>query len=238
VVCSVFLAAQASANGVQKSTKDYTFTVAPKDYTMTIIGEGTVSAVPNQIDIFITIEAFSKTSQQDAMFAQAGNTANVIRYLLQQGIDEKNIKTLSYAFRPKFEYDQSSRKQVQVGYVASQRMKVHTSQVRAGTIIDGVVSVGGATVNQVKFVVSNRKELMEAATVSAIHDAMDKAARRAKLLDVTLGSVVGYQEGSPSRPMMGRSMQMDMEAGATPMLPAGETGIRATVSVTFKIMNQ
>jgi len=208
-------------------------------YTVTITGEGVVSAVPNQVDIFMTIEASSTTNQKDALRDQATKVKQVIDFLRKEGVADKNITTQSYQFGPQYEYDRQTSKRKLVGYKATQRLKIRVPRVFGGSIIDGISKL--VFINQVRFVLSNRKELLEVAVNSAIADAKAKAQRRASTLGIKLGAILGYREGTSRSPQLrfkGRALAMsaDVVEDVAPSLPAGEAEIRSFVSVTYELI--
>jgi len=208
-------------------------------YTVTVMGEGTVSAIPDQVNLFVNIDSFSKGSQQAAMRRQAEKTEIVLSILGQAGVDTRDggdVTTLNYRFGPKYEYDRTQKKNVLTGFVATQHLKIRTSLSAAGEVID-VIS-NHASVNQVSFVVSSRDELLEMAANLAIDDAQARAKRRAEKLGIELGVIVGFQEGNSFSPMPIMAKGISAMRVAVPQLPAGETEIRATVSVTYELIPQ
>lgn len=209
-------------------------------YTINVQGEAVVSAVPDEVSISLTLEGHSVRSQREAVKLQAEKTAALLAFFKQEGVPDKKIQTTEYWFGPTYEWKQvdNQNKQVFKDFTARQRLTVCVSRDKASGLIDGVPQL--ATVNGVAFIVSNAKELQEAAVDAAIDDAKARAAKRAARLGVKLGAILGYSENkeSPDRPQPAyRTAGMRGEsADAAPSLPAGEAELRVSVTLTYQLL--
>lgn len=210
---------------------------ADRIFSITLTGEGKVYAVPDKAEIFVRVNGVDRIIQEFAVEEQTKKMQNVMDFLRGKNIPSKDIFTLSYSCGPRYEYDKTQQKRILVEYVASQRLKIRVSKDVVGAIIDGVSTL--AFVDNITFVVSNKKELFEKAIALAINDAKSKAQKRASALGIKLGAVIGYQE-SLNHPLQ-RGMRNEMSSlsdrgSSVPTIPAGENEIRATVSITYEII--
>jgi uncharacterized protein len=191
--------------------------------------------------------------EKDAVSAQnksAEASNNIIAFLKEKGIEEKDIKTVNYSLSPKYEYIDAvcnsfgycpPGKQNLVGYTVDQTVSVKVRKVdTAGDLISGVGGKGATNVSGLTFTVDDPDVVREEVRAEAIKDAKEKAERLADNLGVRLGRLISYYEDSNS-PMPyangygGAMMEKSMDASMAPMLTPGENEIISTVNLIYEI---
>jgi len=232
--------------------KEYRFigTGVPASNTISIAGQGEVFAVPDTGTFTVTVREEAET----VAFAQDEATKKinaVIDYLKGAGVEEKDIKTVSYNVNPKYEWNQAGcvggfcppGKQELIGFEVYQSLSVKVRDTKkAGELLSGVGSKGASEVSGLTFTIDDEDELKAEARELAIAEAQEKAEMLAAELGVTLVRVVGfYEESGGGYPMPlaygrgGDMMAASMESKVAPELPVGENKILSTVNITYEI---
>ncbi len=218
---------------------------------ITVTGKGEAFAVADIANFSFSIDEEAPTLPEAQKKAtEKGN--KTLAYLKENGVDEKDIKTLSYNAGPKYEYTCSPKiaygcvngKNVIVGYTISNRVGVKVRNVeKAGELLTGIGERGAANMSELQFVVDDEEVLKAEARKLAIEDAKEKAEILAKDLGVDLDDITSFYENTNDYPMYSaRSdtmMEKNMVGGAManpiPQLPKGENKVMVSVSVTYKI---
>jgi len=222
--------------------------VAPQT-TITVTGKGEQIAVPDiaQLSFSARNEAATVPDAQ-AKTTETMNTA--IKYLKDNNIDEKDIKTTSYNIYPRYEYERSiectqyycppSGKRVLVGYEVSQTVSVKIRDIKnAGKIIGGLGEVGVSDLSGLSFSIDDEEAIKRAARQDAINSAKQKAKELARDLGVDLVRVVSFSEGG-TYPVY-RFDHLDSAAVGkvameeAPEIPAGENTVISNVTITYEI---
>jgi uncharacterized protein len=199
---------------------------------LTVSGEATVTAVPDEAQIDVGVASDGKTAREAS---DTNNTAmgKVLLALKTANVDEKDVQTSQLSLQPQYGPNRSGSSPV-VGYRAGNRIivKLHDVLKVAGTI-DTLVGAGANEIGGIAFSVSNASKLLDDARERAIADARRKAEIYAKAAGVTLGPPLGIAEqGSPS-PIAYRKISAGL-AAATPIAP-GEQTLQVAVSVSWAI---
>lgn len=218
--------------------------------TISVVGEGEVSAVPDIAVIDISISKEGKLAK-DATDALNEMIASTLSYLKEQEIADKDIKSEYGGIAPKYEreeiycvtYPCPQGKTKIVAYTATQNINIkirvtdNANEIRSGLATLGITNISGPT-----FSVDDEDLLKEEAKAKAISDAREKAEKLTKNLDVKLGKVVSfYEEGEGAYPItyskssMGFGGDMEMQSMDAPILPKGENKIFSRVNITYRI---
>ena len=236
---------------VLKGLREYRFIGAGVSATNTIVvsGEGEVFAVPDIATFSISITEEAK-EVEDAQTEATRKTNEIIAYLKDAGIEERDIKTTNYNVYPRYEYHETSTggivrpggERVLVGFEVSQSLTIKVRDTeKAGEILSGVGSRGVSNVSGLSFTIDDEDELKADAREMAIDDAKEKAETLARDLGVDLVRIVGFNEGGGGypEPMYARaeSLAFDSAVGGSvaPELPVGENKITSNVTVTYEI---
>lgn len=219
--------------------------------TITVSGEGEVFAVPDLATFSVTVTEEAK-EVKDAQKVATEKINDIIDYLKSAGIEDKDIKTVSYNVYPKYEWKQevcSDRycppgNQEMIGFEVSQSVEVKVRDTeKAGDILSGVGNLGVNTVSGLSFTIDDEDALNAQARAESIADAEAKAQELASQLGVSLVRIVGFSENGGGYPYYKRdAMTMDAaygmggaEMAVAPSLPVGENKIVSNISITYEI---
>ena len=214
--------------------------------TITLSGHGEVQAVPDVATVYFTISKEAKTVKeaQDAVTEVEKKSLDLLK---ENNILEKDIKTTSSSFTPKYSYDYGycvtypcPRKTPSiVGYTVSESITVKIRNTdEAGKIIQGLGTLGVTDLSGPNFAIDDEEGLKAEARKQAIDDAKEKAKVLAKDLGVKLGKVVSFNESGdyPMPYYAEMDMVKSVSSGvSTPTLPKGENTISSDVSITYEI---
>lgn len=223
---------------------------------ITVSGSGEVFVAPDVANFTATVSVDAKT-MADAGKAAAEQENRLVAKLADAGIAKDDIKTVSYNAYPKYENrsvpmpDMSCyggicpspvTNSVITGYTVSETVSVKVRNLeKAGDIAKLLADSNLNSVNGPDFAVDKPEEAQNAARAKAIDDAKAQAKILARQLGVRLGKIVDFQvsggnQGYPIAYAMKSSMDSAGAAPApSPELPAGQTNIRSTVSITYRI---
>ena len=213
--------------------------------TITVSGVGEMTVIPD-------VGEFSFAVVQEAQeAADAQNRVsevmdNLLEYLEEFGVKEKDIKTTSYNISPRYEYTNTnefrfpSGARELVGYEVSQWVTV---KVRAldilGSVIGEIGSRGATNISNVRFTVEDEEFVKAQARELAILDAKRKARVLAKNLGVSIVRIVHFNEGGGrvfyDYAIAEVSMAKGGDGMAVPQIPVGENKIISNVTVTYSV---
>lgn len=238
-----------------KSLKEYRYVGSgvTATNTITVSGNGEVFAVPDRATFTVTVREEEKEVDA-AQEAATKKTNDIVAYLKNAGVEEKDIKTVSYNVNPKYEWEQKAcvpgaycepGNQILVGFEVWQMLEVKVQDPKkAGELLTGVGSRGASEVSGLSFTIEDEDQLRSQAREMAIAEAKEKADALAKQLGVSVVRVVGFYEDSYGYPMpyygkggmnMDVAMSARAEAAPAPELPTGENKITSNVNVTYEI---
>lgn len=194
--------------------------------TMTLTGQGQVTAVPNiaviRLGIQTTGENLVDIQAENAQIAQT-----IIQALQRMGISD--IKTFQYSIDKIYDYENG--RQIDRGYSVRNILEIRTANLdMAGNIIDTAVNSGANVVDLISFDVANREYYYLQALNMAVMNAMQKANSIAMNLGTAANPVpVKIVENiiMPVQPYYRQEL-----AAATPIMP-GTLKIEASVTVDF-----
>ncbi len=225
-------------------------TGVPATNTISVSGMGEVFAVPDTGEFTVTVREEAKTVEV-AQTEATKKMNSIIDYLKADGVEEKDIKTISYNVNPKYEWSQAvctsgycpPGNQELVGFEVWQTLSVKVRDTeKAGPLLSGVGSRGASEVSSLQFTIDDEDALKAEAREDAIADAEAKADQLASQLGVTVVRVVGFYEDSSGYPMpyyarggMEMDVAMSAKAESAPSLPTGENKITSNVSITYEI---
>ncbi|MEK7079990.1 MAG: SIMPL domain-containing protein [Patescibacteria group bacterium] len=217
--------------------------------TITVSGTGTSAMVPDIAKIQFTVTE-SAATVADAQKAATDKTDAAIKGMKDQGIDDKDVKTVYYNVAPKYEYMNPCRPGMMcpavvsgnpkiVGYEVSQSIEVKVRDTaKAGDVLQTLGTLGVQNISGPNFTVDDDADVKSKAREEAIAQAREKAKVLAKQLGVHLGKVVNFSEGGDMYPMyegFKGGVAMDAAVSAAPSLPTGENETNVTVQITYEI---
>jgi uncharacterized protein YggE len=215
---------------------------------ISVDGKGDVTAVSDiaSLTVNLTKDGTTAKEAQDLLNTSITKT---LKYLKDQKIDDKDIKSEYGGLTPKYSYAQPicitypcpTKDPVIIGYTATQSITIKVRVVDNASIIrTGLADLGITDISGPTFTIDNQDAFNDQARALAITDAKGKAQILAKELGVTLGKVVSFSEsGNNPYPVMYDTKAM-LGAGTSssavpPTLPKGENKITSNVSITYEI---
>lgn len=217
----------------------------PATDTITVQGSGQATLPPDVARISFTVEN-TKMTVADAQAATTKQANAALSFVKQQGIADKEVKTLSYNISPQYSYTSCplgvpcpSTPKV-TGYQVSETIQVTMRDLtNVGTVLAGIGKLEVQNVNGPAFALDDPTAGNDAARADAINKAKIQAELLAKQLGVHLGKVVNFSEssgGSPY-PMMYEvgTAGSSFKNNVAPNVPVGENTYNASVSITYEI---
>lgn len=215
---------------------------APKPATLSLTGEGKVSARPDMATITTGVTSEAKTARE-ALSKNTAAMSRVIDAVKAAGIAAKDIATSDFSVRPQYlEYrpkDGELRRPPQiVGYRVSNQATVKVRDLDTlGPLLDALVGEGSNQIGGIAFGLSNMDELMNEARRAAIKTVVAKAELYAEAGGFSLKRIVtiSEQSGIYPPPRFRAMANVAMAAEAAVPIEAGEQEISVTVAAEWEI---
>jgi uncharacterized protein len=205
--------------------------------TVTVVGEGITSAVPDTAVLQLGVETRGGTPGE-ALEACSRALEEVIAALRAAGVQPPRLATGQLSVHPDWEVAQGEKRPA--GYRATAGLTARLDvPARAGQVASAAVAAGGeaARVHGLALVVGDRAGVLAAARQAAWRDARGRAERYAALAGVGLGRVVRIEElgGAPHAVALSGSYRA--QAGGGPAVEGGEAEVSAMVAVTWALVD-
>lgn len=215
--------------------------------TITVEGTGEVfAAADTALFSFSVVE--EKPTVALAQDAAAERINAIVKYLKEQDVDEKDIKTTNYSVYPRYEYERvicsptycpPSGERTLTGFEVNQTISVKVRDTeKAGMLLSGVGELGANNISGLDFTIDDEEALTQEARDKAIENAREKAVLLSKALKVRLVRVVSFSEsgGIPYPRYFDAFAESALgKGGAIPEIPAGENKITSLVYITYEI---
>lgn len=209
-------------------------------------GQGEVFAVADIVTFsFSTIDEAETPSEAQNISAEKINKA--LDFLRENGIADKDIKTVNFRLTPRYEFREADFVQrfvgerVLVGYEVRQTIAVKVREVeKAGELLAGISETGVSDISGLDFSIDDEDDLKREARKLAIEDAEQKAEELAKDLGVKLVRIVSFSE-SGATPFFARTASFDemsvkaVGVAITPEIPLGENKITSNITITYEL---
>ncbi len=206
--------------------------------TITVIGEGQVSAPPDIAQVYIGVQV-SDPDPKMATEKAAEDMNNLLAALKGEGIAEKDIQTSYYTVyvdRPFSPQGPSGEAMYQV----SNNVQVTIRDLDKVTdILSVAIEAGANNINSVDFRLSDTSKLQSEARAKAVENAQAKAQELAELNGVAVGEVVSVSEVIDSEAyfISERSVAAAGLGGgeAGPISP-GDVSVTSQLQITYAIL--
>jgi uncharacterized protein YggE len=212
--------------------------------SVTVSGQGEVSAVPDRARLSLAVEALRpelKAAQDEANKAMRSLLAD----LKSLGLKDADLDASGVSVQPEYVWDDKTRSNRLTGYRARRGIDILVNNLdQLGDVVliatrDGINNVSPPALES-----SHARELQRAALTRATEDARDKAALLAQTLGVKLGSIHSLNAAEnyvpPPVPMMRMKAAAAPEAfdsGNQEMgFAAGTIKFNATVNADFDLI--
>lgn len=205
-------------------------------HNVTLSATGKTTVTPDTAEVHLSVLTEAATPQD----AQKRNTAKmneVVEFLKSLPIEDKDLKTASYALYPKYEYTQG--KSNIVGYTLTQTLRVVVRDSgKIGVILEGATQRGINQVGDIRFFVDDPEKFRDEARDEAFAKVQKKAKELAGQAGIKLGSIISFSEFSGETPppiFYGRGGGLAEAAGGPPQIEPGAQDMEVTVTVTYAI---
>jgi len=206
--------------------------------TITLSGEGKAIGVPDVASVNFSVIT-EKMTAKETMAENANKMNEVINFVKESGVDEKDVKTQAYFLSPRYDWVEGER--VFKGYQLTSTLAVKIRDLeKISDIIDGVVLRGANQVGDIQFVIDDPDKLKEEARNKAIENAKVRAESIAKATGLKIGKILSFTEGTaPEAPIpVPYSLEEAKGLGAgapAPEIEKGSQEITVNVSLTFEL---
>lgn len=198
--------------------------------TVTVIGSGTATAVPDATGWTFGVTARGETARA-AQSTAAAAAAKLIAAVEAAGVADRDVQTQGIALGPRRSNDGTRI----VGWEASNTVSVTVRDVsRSGAVVDAAVGAGATDVSGPAFTVAGQAALERDALTRAFAAARAKAQALARQAGARLGRPTSITEGA-SQPIVFASAERSGGAAASTPVEPGRSTIQATVTVTFAL---
>lgn len=219
----------------------------PAMNVITVNGVGEKLAVPDVATFSFGAEMTGETvaSAQKVVTEKVNKALDIVK---AAGVEDKDIKTVSYNIYPHYEYTQSvcsqfncpPSRQLLTGYDVSQTIEVKVRDTaKAGELLGQLGAVEITNLSGLTFTIDEKEKIQAEARTMAIADAREKAKILVKDLGVRLGRVVNFSEGYSPEPIYKldayAGMGGDASGAPVPQIPVGENTFVSSVSITYEI---
>lgn len=205
-----------------------------KNNVLRVEGAGSVKASPDEALVFLGVITDNiKLSEAQQENAEKAN--KLIKSLLAQGVNERNIQTQNYSVD--LQYDFIDGKQIFRGYRVTNNLKVTLKDMNSiGKIIDIAIENGANVVYNVNFALSNMELFYNKALSLALFNAQEKARSIGNTMNLQINNIPIEIVEENSAAFQTRELNsIKSPASPTPIM-TGEIEIIARVNVVFKYM--
>lgn len=228
----------------------YSKSIEPNSFrSFSVSGEGKVIAVPDVAKFTFSVVTQGGKNLGELQKKNIDSMNEVIAYVKEQGVAEKDIKTQTFNVEPRYQYYSCKDGGVCppaeiVGYTVTQGVEVKVRDFeKAGDILSGVVSHGANTVSGLTFTIDDPSTVMAKAREQAIEKAREKAKQIASVGGFSVGKLLsidesGYQPMYDNYLRNAKVMNVTMEstgAAASPTIQAGSQDVTVNISLRYEI---
>ncbi len=215
----------------------------PYARTITVAGEGKISAKPDIANVSLSVVSKGSTVKQ---VTTDNNTKmnQVLDAVKGLGVDPKDITTTAYDLYPEYDYSTPLRPGTTnkiIGYNLTQEVTLKVRDLtKVDDILDAGTKAGANQVGSLSFDIDDKGPVKKEARQKAFDDAKQKAQEMASQAGVSLGRVVTFSEESTPTPYPIYNMAMDVKSAGVAAAPApsiepGSKELTMNVSVTYEI---
>jgi uncharacterized protein len=194
--------------------------------TITVTGNGTVDATPDQASFDFGVTTNGSTAAQ-ALSNNSSEARAIIAALTKAGVGSSDIQTTQVSLWPQTSNDGNRI----TGYQASNSVQVKAAIGKSGALVDAAVSAGANNVDGPNLDTADQSSLYAQALKQAVGSAKGKAQAIADAAGLTLGSVLKVHEGGDATPLP--LFAAAKAAGPSVPIEAGTQQIQASVTVTY-----
>lgn len=207
----------------------------PAPATITVTGEGVVTAAPDMATISLGVTTQGATAAE-AMAANTAALTAVLERVKAAGVEERDIQTSTLTLNPNWaQGDGSSMPEIR-GYVAANVVQIRVRELDGlGAVLDAAIRDGANTLNGISFGLAEPDPAMDEARRAAVAEARARAELLTGAAGVGLGRILSISEGGGYAPPMPMYRMEAAMADAPVPVQGGEVGVTANVTITWEI---
>ena len=226
IIAAVVLLLASAADAQQRDSR-------PRPRSITVSGEATISAEPDQAQIDIGVVTQARTAPE-ASKENADRLSRVIAEVKKLLGKSDEVKTSGYSLTPTYRSPQGGKPEI-IGYNASNTVRIKTTSLdQVGRLIDAAMQAGANNINRLMFTLKDE----QAAQLDALRAASAKAKVKAEAIAASLGlkiiAIAAVTEGERTVQPVFRQAMATLATAPTPVEP-GTVEIRSAVTLTAEV---
>jgi len=237
----------------------YSQSIQPASFrSFSVTGEAKITALPDVAKFNFQI---INEGGKDLTSLQSANTTatnKVLNYLKSQGIQDKDIKTLSYNVSPRYQTsncqitnssvgaissvvtNRTCPPPVIVGYTIIQTVNVKIRDfTKIGAIMSGLIKNGANQVSSLTFTIDDPTAVKNEARAEAIKKAEAQAQSVAEAAGFKIGRLLSVRDNSPypihNNSLMYDTAEITAKTAVVPSIQPGSQEVNSSVTMQYEI---
>lgn len=204
--------------------------------TLSVSGEGLASAVPDMATLTSGVVSEGKTARE-ALDANSAAVATMIEAIKAAGVESRDISTSGFSVQPQYAPQKKEGDPLRIAsYQVNNAVTVRLRGLgKLGDLLDQLVTNGANQISGIAFDIADPAKLEDAARAEAVKQARHQAEIIAQAAGVRLVRVVSIASDAGPQPMPRMMMAARAEKMDSVPVEAGETQVRAGVTVVYEI---
>lgn len=227
----------------------YSKSIEPSSFrSFSATAEGEAVGIPDVAEFSVGILTEGGKNISLLQNENSKKTEAVVSYLKNNGVEDKDIKTVGYNVSPRYQYGDCNKisgvcpPPEIIGYSIRSSISVKMRDFgKAGELLSGVVDKGANSVSDLSFKIDDEESLIREARNEAITKAKAKAKEIAESTGFRIGRLLSIYEGSSPTPLYGDSYKFKGMGGdeyvsaSAPSIEPGSQDITFSVTLTYEI---
>ncbi len=204
---------------------------------ISVVGHASTEVMPDIATISLAVET-EKPTAAEAAAANASAAQALVAAIKSQGIEGRDIQTISVTLSPDYEDDASRTKTVLRGYIARNSLAVRVHAVdKAGAIARRLIDAGANQVEDVSFGYEHADDAYDKLRDEAVRDALRRAKDYLPSVGLSLGRVleIAPMEGNVGLSAAPRAAAYARAAETSIPLEPGTITLQTDVQVTWEL---
>ncbi len=218
--------------------------------SFSVNGQGKIVAIPDIAKFNFSIITEGGVNISDLQKENTKKIQNVLSFIKESGVKNKDIKTTSYVVSPRYQYYNCRNTNVDlstgtpcppakiVGYTIRQSVSVKVRDFeKVGDMLVGVTKNGANKVSGISFEIDNLDAIQNEARKSAIEKAKKKARDIAKSGEFKMGKLISINESAGQFYQYGANISETMfsKSGSAPPVEPGSQDVTVNVTMRYEI---
>ncbi|MFA5000269.1 MAG: SIMPL domain-containing protein [Patescibacteria group bacterium] len=208
-----------------------------------VTGSGTIYAKADIANLQVGLKTDTKKTAAEATKDGSDKMNEVIKAIIDLGVEEKDIKTSGYSLNPVYNWT-NDRGQELIGYEVSQNVSLKIRDLeKIGEIIAKTTEKGANQIGGINFTIDDEYELRNQARELAIEKAKEKAGLIAGQSGMKLGKIKSVYENYDSpQPVYYSNAKMEAVgmggsdmAITSPEIQSGQNEIKVEVTLVYEV---